>query len=68
MQDYKKMYAVLCIAVDSVIDPLEKIPKALPYAAVLRRALLAAENIYIDSSATSQNQTIIKISASERKS
>ena len=29
MADYQKMYAVLCSAVDEVIDPLERIPLAL---------------------------------------
>ena len=41
------MYAVLCRAIDSVIDPLERIPLALPWAACLRKALLEAEEIYI---------------------
>lgn len=29
MPDYKKMYAILCGAIDDVIDPLEEIPLAL---------------------------------------
>ena len=49
MADYQRMYAVLCRAIDSVIDPLEGIPPALPWAACLRRALLEAEEIYITS-------------------
>lgn len=49
MPDYKKMYAILCGAIDDVIDPLEEIPLALPYIARLRRALLAAEEVYIES-------------------
>ena len=44
--DYKKMYAVLCRAVDDVIDELEAIPLALPAAASLRNALLRTEEIY----------------------
>ena len=35
MADYQKMYALLCGAVDDVIDPLEQIPLAIPYASVL---------------------------------
>lgn len=49
MADYQRMYAVLCRAIDDVIDPLERIPLALPWAACLRRALLEAEEIYIES-------------------
>lgn len=48
MADYKKMYAVLCGAVDTVIEPLEQIPLALPTANILHRALLDAEEIYIE--------------------
>lgn len=47
MADYQKMYAVLCKAIDEVIDPLERIPLALPWTACLRRALLEAEDIYV---------------------
>ena len=47
MADYRKMYYVLCKAVDDVIDPLERIPLAAPYALQLRKALLEAEEIYI---------------------
>ena len=47
MADYRKMYYVLCKAVDDVIDPLERIPLAAPYAQQLRKALLEAEEIYI---------------------
>ena len=35
MADYQKMYALLCGAVDDVIDPLEQIPLAILYASVL---------------------------------
>lgn len=44
---YRKMYAVLCTAIDEVIDPLEKIPLAAPQARKLREALREAEDIYI---------------------
>ena len=47
MADYRKMYYVLCKAIDDVIDPLEHIPLAVPYAWQLKAALLEAEEIYI---------------------
>lgn len=47
MTDYKKMYAILCGAVDDVIDSLEKIPLAKDCAEKLKAALLEAEEIYI---------------------
>ena len=46
MADYQKLYALLCGVIDDVIDPLE-----LPYAKKLRRALVQAEELYIDTSA-----------------
>lgn len=49
MSDYKKMYSVLCKAIDDVIDPLEQIPEAREIAKSLHTALLEAEDIYIDS-------------------
>ncbi len=48
MADYQKMYSLLCRVVDSVIDPLERIPLAAPYADVLRGALEDAEELYIE--------------------
>ncbi|MGM9538139.1 MAG: hypothetical protein ACI3VN_07405 [Candidatus Onthomonas sp.] len=48
MADYKRMYAVLCGAVDDVIDPLERIPLARPSVCILRTALRKAEDIYIN--------------------
>jgi len=48
MADYRKMHIQLCAAVDDVIEPLEKIPEAREAAQILRRALLEAENIYIE--------------------
>lgn len=50
MPDYQKMYAILCAAMDSVIDPLEHIPLAIPAAARLRKAMLEAEEVYINTS------------------
>ena len=50
MADYRKMYAVLCAAIDDVIDPLERIPLAHFEVEKLRAALLSAEEVYIDSS------------------
>lgn len=48
MADYQKMYALLCGAIDSVLDGLQEIPLARPYVLVLNEALLKAEDIYID--------------------
>ena len=48
MADYQKMYAVLCMAIDGVLDDLESIPLARPYAQKLYSALLMAEDIYVD--------------------
>ena len=50
MPDYKKMYAILCGAIDDVIDPLEEIPLAVPSARKLRDALEEAEELYITAS------------------
>ena len=47
MADYRRMYYLLCKTVDDVIDPLEHIPLAVPYARQLKDALLEAEEIYI---------------------
>ena len=47
MADYRKMYHVLCRAIDDVIDPLERIPFTTPYTKQLKKALLEAEEIYI---------------------
>lgn len=51
MANYRKMYAVLCAAVDEVIDPLEKIPLAAPQAGKLRETMREAEGIYINTTA-----------------
>lgn len=45
--DYKKMYMLLCSAIDKVIDPLEQVPSARPQAQILRQALLEAEELYV---------------------
>ena len=50
MADYKKMYALLCMTIDDVIDPLSQIPQAAVYANRLQEALLQAEDIYISTS------------------
>ena len=50
MPNYQKMYAILCGAIDNVIDPLEKIPLAVPSARKLRAALEEAEELYIATS------------------
>lgn len=47
MADYRKMYAILCGAVDDVIEPLEKIPLAHDAVQTLRRAMLEAEEVYV---------------------
>lgn len=49
MANYKKMYATLCGAIDDVIDELEKIPLAIPAVTRLKGALLATEEMYIQS-------------------
>lgn len=47
MTDYKRMYTVLCKAIDDVIEPLENIREAKQIAEALKAALLEAEDIYI---------------------
>lgn len=61
MIDYKKMYAILCGAVDEVIEPLEQIPMARSAAGILREALLQAEDVYIDSSTYSKDQEELRL-------
>ena len=48
MADYPKMYAILCSAVDSVIDPLNQIPLAVPYACMLQKALWETEDVFCE--------------------
>ena len=50
MPDYKKMYTVLCAAIDGEIDALKEIPLAFASANRLENALLEAEEIYIETS------------------
>lgn len=57
MADYQKMYTTLCIAADSVIDELERIPLAYHACRVLKDALLEAEEIYIRSEEPTQDDT-----------
>ena len=47
MADYRTMYTILCVAIDGVIDPIDRIPLARAYAQTLQRALLEAEEVYI---------------------
>lgn len=64
MADYRKMYSILCKAIDDVIDPLERIPLASPYSRMLKKALLEAEEIYISGlpcAEETENPKIIKI-------
>lgn len=56
MIDYQKMYAILCTAIDEVIDPLERIPPARPEAQRLRAAMLAAEEVYIDTAPFAEDE------------
>lgn len=60
MPNYKKMYAILCGAIDEVIDPLERIPLAVPSAKKLRAALEEAENIYIETSLSLPDDTTLE--------
>ena len=64
MADYQKMYAVLCGAIDNVLDGLRTIPLAQPDARQLYSALLDAEDIYIDTTfytADTQSQKVIQL-------
>jgi len=49
MADYKKMYALLCGAIDDALDDLNNIPLAKASAEKLQKALLDAEEMYIES-------------------
>ena len=55
MNDYKKMYAVLCGAIDDVIEPLRAIPAAYPQMCKLQTALLEAEEIFINTDTEENN-------------
>ena len=50
MPNYEKMYAVLCGAIDDVMDELARIPLASPAVERLHTALEQAEEIYIRTS------------------
>ena len=50
MPHYEKMYAVLCGAIDDVLDELARIPLASPSVERLHSALEQAEEIYIRTS------------------
>lgn len=47
MVDYEKMYAVMLSAASSAVDLLPVTPENMPALAVLRRAMLEAEELYI---------------------
>lgn len=50
MPNYEKMYAVLCGAIDEVMNELARIPLASPAVEHLHSALEQAEEIYIRTS------------------
>lgn len=50
MHNYEKMYAILCGAVDDVIEELEHIPRGRPFAHALSAALVEAEEIHLSES------------------
>ena len=54
MADYQKMYALLCSAVDSVIDSLNQIPLAVPYACKLQKALWETEDVFCETDKTEE--------------
>ena len=54
--DYRKMYAVLCTAIDQAIEPLRRIPQARSDADALARALREAEKIYIDTAPEAEKE------------
>lgn len=51
------MYAILCGTIDDVIEPLEHIPRARPFAHALTAALLEAEALYLSASDDDSAQT-----------
>ena len=60
MQNFEKMYAILCGTiddVDDVIEPLEHIPRARPFAHALTAALLEAEELYLSAADDNSTQT-----------
>ena len=67
MIDYQKMYAILCAAIDEVIDPLEKIPLACAEAQKLRTAMLTAEEIYINTAPFAEEEDRIIIISKKKE-
>lgn len=61
MADYKKMYTVLCKAIDDVVDDLERIPLAYLSAKKLQAALLEAEEIYVETTSYLEESASSKI-------
>ncbi len=61
MADYKNMYTVLCKTVDGVVDNLEKIPLAKKETESLKKALLFAEEIYINTSLHKETDNMVNI-------
>lgn len=61
MADYKSMYTVLCKTVDGVVDNLEKIPLAKKETESLKKALLFAEEIYINTSLHKETDNMVNI-------
>lgn len=48
MVNYPKMYALLCGTIDDVLDELQAIPQAAAAAEKLQKALLDAEELFIE--------------------
>lgn len=48
MADYQKVYVILCAAASDAADELADIPLAMGCRDKLQKALLAAEDIYIE--------------------
>lgn len=57
MQNFEKMYSILCGTNDDVIEPLEHIPRARPFAHALTAALLEAEELYLSAADDHSTQT-----------
>lgn len=47
MEQYRKMYAILCTAVSEAIDALPYIPETVYARCLLEKALWEAEEVYI---------------------
>lgn len=69
MADYQRMYTIMCAAVDDVIEPLEQLGLAAAQVRRLRDALLQAEEVYIQTTATTQRKNgIIWLQQDEKES